>query len=59
MKKTFKVIVETKDNDGIFNEDEFTVEESVWNAIENEVQDNIESSIYDCNFNVEEIENQG
>lgn len=55
MKKYFKVTIETKDENETFDEDDFTVEESVCNAIENEVQDNIESPIFDCKFNVEEI----
>lgn len=59
MKKYFKVTIETNDENETFDEDDFTVEESVCNAIENEVQDNIESPIFDCKFNVEEIKNSG
>lgn len=43
MKKYFKVTIETNDENETFDEDDFTVEESVCNAIENEAQDNIES----------------
>lgn len=38
-----------------FNESEFSVKEAIENAIENEVQDNYESPIFDCGFSVEEV----
>lgn len=39
-----------------FNESEFSVKESIENAIENEVQDNYGSPLFDCGFSVKEVE---
>lgn len=54
MKRTFILTVE---NENGFNEDIFTVNEAVENAIENEAQDNVESPLFDCKFSVKEIKN--
>lgn len=40
---------------GDFNETDFTVEESIYSAIENEVQDVYESAIYNCDYSVKEV----
>lgn len=39
-----------------FNESEFSVKESIENAIENEVQDNYGSPLFDCGFSVKGVE---
>lgn len=38
-----------------FNETDFSLKEAIENAIENEVQDNCESPIFDCGFSVKEV----
>ena len=40
---------------GEFNESQFSVKEAVEIAIENDVQDNYESPLYDCKFSVKEV----
>lgn len=52
-KRNFLVTVSTEADE--FNESDFSVKEAIHNAIENEVQDNIESPIFDCEFSVKEV----
>ena len=52
-KRNFLVTISTEADE--FNESEFSVKEAIENAIENEVQDNYESPIFDCGFSVKEI----
>ena len=52
-KKKFLVTISTDSDE--FNESEFSVKEAIENAIENEVQDNCESPIFDCGFSVKEV----
>ena len=52
-KRNFLVTIST-DADN-FNESELSVKEALNSAIENEVQDNYESPIFDCGFSVKEI----
>ena len=49
-KRNFLVTISTEADE--FNESEFSVKEAIENAIENEVQDNYESPIFDCGFSV-------
>ena len=51
--KTALITVSTEADE--FNESEFSVKEAIYNAIENEVQDNCESPIFDCGFSVKEV----
>ena len=52
-KRKFLVTVSTETDE--FNESDFSVKEAIYNAIENEVQDNCESPIFDCGFSVKEV----
>ena len=52
-KRKFLVTISTKADE--FNESLFSVKEAIENAIENEVQDNYESPIFDCGFSVKEV----
>ena len=52
-KRKFLVTVSTEADE--FHEADFSVKEAIYNAIENEVQDNIESPIFDCGFSVKEV----
>ncbi|MCI6090878.1 MAG: hypothetical protein MR695_10005 [Solobacterium sp.] len=52
-KRIFLVTISTEADE--FNESEFSVKEAIENAIENEVQDNYESPIFDCGFSVKEV----
>ena len=52
-KRNFLVTISTEADE--FNESEFSVKEAIENAIENEVQDNCESPIFDCGFSVKEV----
>ena len=52
-KRNFLVTISTEADE--FNESEFSVKEAIENAIENEVQDNCESPIFDCCFSVKEV----
>ena len=52
-KKKFLVTISTDSDD--FNESDFSVKEAINSAIENEVQDNCESPIFDCGFSVKEV----
>ena len=51
--KKFLVTISTEVDE--FNESEFSVKEAIENAIENEVQDNYESPLFDCGFSVKEV----
>ena len=51
--RMFLVTISTKADE--FNESEFPVKEAIENAIENEVQDNYESPLFDCGFSVKEV----
>lgn len=55
-KRNFLVTISTEADE--FNESEFSVKEAIENAIENEVQDNYESPIFDCGFSVKEVKEQ-
>ena len=52
-KRNFLVTIITEADE--FNESEFSVKEALNSAIENEVQDNYESPIFDCGFSVKEV----
>lgn len=52
-KRKFLVTISTEV--GKFNESEFSVKEAVENALENEVQDNFESPLYNCSFSIKEV----
>lgn len=52
-KRKFLVTISTEI--GKFNESEFSVKEAVENALENEVQDNFESPLYNCSFSIKEV----
>lgn len=52
-KRNFLVTISTDADD--FNESELSVKEALNSAIENEVQDNYESPIFDCDFSVKKI----
>ena len=52
-KRNFLVTISTEADE--FNESEFSVKEAIENAIENEVQHNYESPIFDCGFSVKEV----
>ena len=49
-KKKFLVTISTDSDD--FNESDFSVKEALNSAIENEAQDNYESTLFDCRFSV-------
>ena len=51
--RKFLVTISTEADE--FSETDFSVREAVMNAIDNELQNNYDSPLYDCGFSVKEV----